>query len=314
MQFNTDLFRSFSPALRLLLLVLIIIASTLITFFVGMLIAMPFLGASLIETISAIGIPETPMEQFLLKYVQVLNQIGVFVIPSIIFALLFSSNVSEYLGLNKLPGIFSVISVVMLMYLLLPLIHELMRFNQMMSYPEALNGVEEWMRTAEDKAEELTNAFLKTDTLSGLLGNLLIVAVLASVAEELMFRSVLIRLFRSWTGNMHVAVALSAIIFSAFHLQFFTFLPRFLLGLIFGYLFVWSGTIWLPVLAHFINNASAVIVYFLVSRGTIEVSVEEFGAIENTALLWISILLSAVMLVFIFINEKSGLSILQREK
>lgn len=108
----------------------------------------------------------------------------------------------------------------MLMYLLLPLIHELMRFNQMMSYPEALNGVEEWMRTAEDKAEELTNAFLKTDTLSGLLGNLLIVAVLASVAEELMFRSVLIRLFRSWTGNMHVAVALSAIIFSAFHLQF----------------------------------------------------------------------------------------------
>lgn len=71
-----------------------------------MLIAMPFLGASLIETISAIGIPETPMEQFLLKYVQVLNQIGVFVIPSIIFALLFSSNVSEYLGLNKLPGIF----------------------------------------------------------------------------------------------------------------------------------------------------------------------------------------------------------------
>lgn len=314
MLFNTELFKSFSPALRLLLLVLIIIVSALITFFLGMLLVMPFMGTSVIETISAIGIPETPQEQFLLKYVQVLNQIGVFVIPSFFFAMLFSRNIYAYLGLNKLPGIFSLISVVMLMYLLLPLIHELMRLNQMMSLPESLSGVEQWMRMAEDKAEELTHAFLKTNTLSGLLGNLLIVAVLASVAEELLFRSVLVRLFRSWFGNVHVAVVLSAIIFSAFHLQFFTFLPRFLLGLIFGYLFVWSGSVWLPILAHFINNASAVMVYFLVSRGTMEVTVEEFGAVENMALLWISILLSAVLLVFIIINEKSGLIIFQREK
>jgi uncharacterized protein len=301
-----------SPSFRLLLLILIVIGSAFVSFFAGILLLMPFYGVGVLELISGPGASETADHQFFMRYVQVVNQIGVFAIPSFLFAFLVSYKVFEYLGLRRFPGLFSVISVVLLMYLLLPLIHETLRLNQMMSLPEALSGLEQWMRSTEIRAEEITHAFLKTESLRGLFINLMIVAVLASVAEELLFRSVLIRLFREWFGNVHVAVFVSALLFSAFHLQFFSFLPRFLLGIIFGYLFVWSGSVWLPMLAHFVNNASAVVVFYLVGQGAIEVPVEEFGAVENPALLWVSILLTAVLLVFIFMNEKSGIRFFKR--
>jgi membrane protease YdiL (CAAX protease family) len=42
-------------------------------------------------------------------------------------------------------------------------------------------------------------------------------------------------------------------------MQFYGFFPRFALGVLLGYMYLWSGTLWLPILAHFINNAGAVI-------------------------------------------------------
>jgi len=93
--------------------------------------------------------------------------------------------------------------------------------------------------------------------------NLFIIAILPAVGEEFFFRGVLqkilIRLFKS----VHVAIWVTAFIFSAIHFQFFGFVPRFILGLIFGYLFFWSGTLWLPVISHFINNAVPVIMSYI---------------------------------------------------
>lgn len=243
---------------------------------------------------------------------QAINQLGMFVIPSFVFASLVSYSVTDYLGLKRIPGGFSAMSVILLMYLLLPFITELVRINQAMALPDGLQSIETWMRDAEIRAEELTKAFLKTEGIGGLIVNLLIVGVLASIGEELLFRSVLIKLFRNWFGNVHLAIMVSSILFSAFHLQFFTFLPRLFLGLLFGYLFIWSGSLWLPILAHFINNVSAVVVYYLVDMGSIDIKVEDFGAVENSMFLWISILLSAVLMAFIFIIEKKGLRFLQK--
>ncbi|MBE0638575.1 MAG: CPBP family intramembrane metalloprotease [Bacteroidales bacterium] len=299
---------------KLFVLFLLILVMWLITFFLGVLLSRPLFGIPVMETLSGIGIPENPEEISLLKFMQVLSQLGAFVLPGLIFAFLVSFSVSEYLGLKKLPGLFSAISVVLLMYLLLPVINELVKINQAMVLPDSLHAIEEWMRTAETRAEELTKAFLNTRTIWGLVINLLIVGVIASVAEELLFRAVLIRVFRSWLGNVHIAVVLSAIIFSAFHLQFFGFLPRFVLGLIFGYLFVWSGSVWLPILAHFINNASAVMVYYLFEQGVVETPAEEFGSVESTVLLWVSIVLSLALIFFVVMNEQTGLRFLKRNR
>lgn len=69
------------------------------------------------------------------------------------------------------------------------------------------------------------------------------------------------------TGNSHGAIWITAALFSALHLQFFGFIPRMLLGALFGYLLEWSGTLWLPIIAHFINNAAGVIVFFVTGEG-----------------------------------------------
>ena len=65
-------------------------------------------------------------------------------------------------------------------------------------------------------------------------------------------------LFGQWFRNVHVSIWVVAAVFSALHMQFFGFIPRLVLGGLFGYLYFWSRTIWVPVLAHFINNLIAV--------------------------------------------------------
>jgi membrane protease YdiL (CAAX protease family) len=104
------------------------------------------------------------------------------------------------------------------------------------------------------------------------------IAVLPAVGEELLFRGVIQKLFSKITRSHHWGIWISAILFSALHLQFYGFIPRLLLGAMFGYLLVWSGSLWLPILAHFINNAAAVTALFMIDHGYLNPSIEEFGA------------------------------------
>ena len=89
--------------------------------------------------------------------------------------------------------------------------------------------------------------------------NLIVIAVAAGITEEFLFRGALQRIIEKWTYNHHIIIWSAAIIFSTFHMQFFGFLPRMLLGAYFGYLLYWTRNIWIPVFAHFVNNAIAVI-------------------------------------------------------
>jgi membrane protease YdiL (CAAX protease family) len=120
------------------------------------------------------------------------------------------------------------------------------------------------------------------------------IAVLAAVGDELIFRGLLQRLFQEWTRNVHLAVIISALIFSAFHLQFYGFFGRFVLGLILGYLFVWTGSLWVPIVVHFFNNAMAVIISFLDSRGVVDADLESFGTSGN----YMVIIGSFVLMIF----------------
>jgi membrane protease YdiL (CAAX protease family) len=89
-------------------------------------------------------------------------------------------------------------------------------------------------------------------------------------------------LFKDWTKNVHLAVLLSSFIFAAIHLQFYGFLPRFLLGMVLGYLYFWSGSLWLPVTAHFTNNFLSVMVEFLFRKGLIHTNADNFGMNNST--------------------------------
>ena len=298
------IFANKAPFAQLLVLLLLILSSTLLTFFVGILLAMPFYGTDVLSILVDAGNLSSESDIALMKYFQVVNQLGLFFIPVLIFSWLVSKNISSYLRLNQRPAFGSILFTFMLIFSVLPFIHWLVEINESMHLPEYLSGVEEWMKSSEESAMKLTEAFLGTTSLSGLLVNIVMIGLLAAVGEELLFRAVLVRIFENWFSNVHVAVIVSSLLFSAFHLQFFGFLPRFVLGMLFGYLFVWSGTLWLPIFAHFMNNASAVLVYYLVNTGRIDADAEQFGATDNMLLFIFSILISAGLLALIFFTEK----------
>ena len=98
---------------------------------------------------------------------------------------------------------------------------------------------------------------------------LLVVAVLPAICEELFFRGMIQPLLLRATGSPHRAIWVTAIVFSAIHFQFFGFVPRMLLGALFGYIYYWSGNLRLAMLAHFVNNGLTVTLSYFSRRGDI---------------------------------------------
>ena len=138
---------------------------------------------------------------------------------------------------------------------------------------------------------------LNVDTIGGLLFNLLIIALIPAIGEELTFRGVLQQgLTRRM--NPHIAILLSSAIFSFIHFQFYGFLPRMFLGMLLGYLFYTSGSLWTSMLMHFINNGCAVVVYYLNNKGVIDVDVDHFGESQNVWVVIASAIVTTALIVW----------------
>jgi len=266
----------------------------------GFLIALPIFGISFPELLKAITQSTNPEYISIIKYFQAVSQFGLFILPVIIFALLVSRNMMDYLQINHRTKILSIVISILIMVVSIPLINWLADLNSKMQLPASLAGIENWMKESEDAAAKITEAFLNVSTIFGLLSNLFIIALLAAIGEEFFFRGILQKLFYDWTKNIHVAVFLSAILFGAFHLQFYGFIPRVLLGALFGYLLYWSGSLWLPIMAHFTNNALAVIMDFLERKKQINFDADKIGTEDNAVLLVLLSLIIVGALIFLF--------------
>ena len=215
-----------------------------------------------------------------LKLIQTLSSIGTFVIPPLVLAFLFSQRPSEYLSLNKGISAADVLLVLTAMFASVPLINYLVELNGKMSLPSFLDWLEEWMQKNETLAAEVTEKFLDVNSVSQLLLNVFIVALIPAIGEELLFRGVVQKIFTELFKSPGAAILVTSILFSALHFQFYGFLPRMLLGILLGYMLVWSGSLWLPMVAHFINNAAGVILVYLYHTGSINIDPDKVGA-EN---------------------------------
>lgn len=302
--FREPPFRNLPPYLKILVLIMVMIITFLLVLALGVAISIPFFGRSLFEGIASFSDYSDPQTVFALKYFQIVNQVGVFIAPAIIFVILTDDYYSRYLNLDSGIRRLSIIFGFILLLVSLPFINWLVQINSEIHLPSYLAGVETWMRNSEDNAQKLTDAFLATNQWGGFMVNLLMIAVLAAIGEELIFRGILVKLFREWTGNVHLAVIIPALIFSALHLQFYGFFGRLVLGVILGYLFVWSGSLWVPIAVHFLNNAMAVIVSFLDQRGVMSTNLETFGSSQNTMVIAGSFLLTLFSLSVIYLHEK----------
>ena len=232
-----------------------------------------------------------------LKVLQLLSTgLGMFLVPSLIIAYLFSRSPIRYLMFaGRKDGMIALL-VIILMLVSVPFINVLISLNEGLVLPDFLSGVEAWMRESEASAMALTDAFLNMTTGTDLLVNLFIMAVVPAIGEELMFRGVLQGMFRELTGNLHMAVILSAILFSAFHMQFYGFVPRMVLGLVFGYLLIWTGNMWWPILGHFINNGAAVLFMWFASHQQLPFDQDQIGTGDGE---WKLAIVSVVLMIML---------------
>jgi membrane protease YdiL (CAAX protease family) len=303
--------QDFPPYLKMLSLIAIVICSFLVVLIIGIGLAMPFYGLGVVDKLSTSADTLDKEGIGLLKYFQIVNQVGVFILPTVIFVILTDTDFGGYLKLDRTPRKLSLLLGTVVIFITLPFINWLLDINGSLSLPESMHGIEQWMRNMEDDATKLTDAFLKTPTIGGFLLNLLMIALIAAIGEELIFRGILVRLFHEWTRNVHMAVILPALIFSALHLQFYGFIPRLVLGILLGYLFVWTGSLWVPVLVHFVNNAMAVILAFLDSRGLITVDIENIGASDNVVVIILSFIFTVVLMGWVYYTERGKPAILK---
>jgi len=276
--------------------------TVVILFILGL--AFQFLGAILAALIYGFGVTDIlslgafddPRYVAASKLIQILGSVGTFIIPAFLFSYLFAGDLFSYYRFRDPADTVAILLTLVMMVSVIPFINYLAEINMRMEFP--IEVIDRLLRSLEGEAEKIMRAFTATRSLWGLLVNLLMIGILAAVGEELIFRGLLQRLLINLVKNVHVAIIITAILFSAFHFQFFSFLPRFVLGIVLGYLMFLGRSIWFPIIAHFVNNAMGVVYYYFNSRGSADNMLEEIGTstmMPITAL--ISLLLFAVFFI-----------------
>ena len=239
------------------------------------------------------GLEITPA---VLKYVQLILATFVFIVPANAYSHLFSDNTFVFFEFKK-PNLVFLFFAALLWLFTLPIISFLADINNKIAFPTSFAGLENSFRLAEARAENATRFLLNITSLSGLMVNLLVIAVVAAIAEELIFRGIIQKLLFEQSKNIHLAIWLTALVFSLFHLQFFAIIPRIVLGAALGYTFYWSKSIWVPIFFHFINNASIVLAIYLYQQKMITTDPNEITFFPNSVL-FVAFICSIAMIYF----------------
>jgi len=247
-----------------------------------------------------------------LKLFQLLSSIGLFIVPPIVFSFIVHKKGFNYLKINNPSKTINYILIFVFMIISTPLLSWIVEINSNMVLPDFLHGLEAWMKQSEADATVLTNAFLTFKGVPSLIYVLFIIAIVPAIGEELLFRGIFQQMAISATKNKHIGIWIAAFFFSALHMQFYGFLPRMLLGAVFGYFYVWSKSLWLPILGHFINNGSVVLLTYFYPAMVKNTDVSLFGDNEKTILFIIFSLILSIVILWYF--KKINLYSLQDSK
>lgn len=232
------------------------------------------------------------------RILAVIQDLVLFMLPALATAMLITRLPATFLMLDRRPGRKLLMWGLLALVFSIPAMETIIAWNNQIQLPPA---IEEQLRQAEMQAQQMIEVMLGGHSVGSLVMGILLVGMLAPLAEELFFRGCLQRLFTTGGMNVHLAVWLTAFIFSAMHGQVYGFVPRMLLGAIFGYAAVWSHSLWVPVLMHALNNTLYVIGRY-VSQGNPSLSLPESAAITSGTLLLAaaSLLLTAACLLMMY--------------
>lgn len=239
-----------------------------------------------------------------LEITQLSSALGMFIIAPLCIAYLFSFHPKEFLVLRSPQSTLLILAIITTLASI-PFVNYITSLNEMMHLPAFLSGVEEWMREMEDKNTSLTFKMLSDHSFAAILLDVLVLAIIPAIGEELLFRGVIQRGLEKKLNNSHIAIWITAFLFSAIHLQFFGFFPRLIMGAIFGYMLYLGKSIWLPICCHFTNNILVIITSHLYPQETERCYLDTIGK-ENLTEGIISLLLfSLFFYLFKQMSEKT---------
>ena len=200
---------------------------------------------------------------------QSIQAVILFILPAMVAMMLFYQRPLHVMGLDRAPSLKALALVITFYVVSLPAMNWIVAANQAMHLPSWLSALEYAMRVAEEQAATLTADLLNVNTVGRLIVVLLVVGFLTGLSEEMFFRGAMLRTMQDSRLGKHAVVWITAIVFSALHMQFFGFFPRMLLGAWLGYLLVWTRSLWVPIIAHTLNNGTVVLVSYLANKGVV---------------------------------------------
>ncbi len=232
----------------------------------------------------------------------ILQNIVSFSLPAVILAAFITNNPFKYLSMNKAPKAKALLYVLLLYFASIPAMNLIIYLNSHITFPESLSAIEQVLRSYEEAAQAMTNQLISGQSLMGILVLILVVGCLTGMGEEIFFRGMLTRLFIDKPLNVHFSIWLGAFVFSLMHFQFFGFVPRMLLGALFGYLMVWSGCLWVPIFAHALNNSFAIIANYMFENKVLSEKIDAIGSPE--CMVWLAAVSAIAVCLLLYYRHK----------
>lgn len=271
-----------------LTLITVLLGFVIIGPLIGVMVAMPFFDGNFMDLVAAVQDPPAHPEVKVPLYIMqgCATFVGLIVGP-VLLLLAFRRSVNDFFR-NDHFSIKPIILTILMVIVFVGVNSFFIEWNAGLTLPESLKGFEDWAREKEDAAGVITTFLTNFESVGQLLLAIFVIAVLPGIGEELVFRGLLQKEFIKAGTNVHVSIWLAAILFSTMHMQFFGFVPRMFLGALFGYLYYWSGSLSLAMLAHFVNNGVSIVALYFYQQGAFEFDME-----STESLPWQMVALSA---------------------
>lgn len=224
--------------------------------------------------------------------IQALSTFFIFFLPVVFYSIICYKKPSLFLGFATPVSLKQMVLIMGMLILVFPLGGAQAEINRIIPLPA------EWTATftrMEENRKQMEDAFINIDSFSKYLASMFVMAVLPGIFEEFFFRGGIQNLFTRWFKSPVTAILITAVIFSAIHISYYGFLVRFSLGVVLGYIFYYSGSIWLTVIFHFLFNGAQVTALYLL-HGSDRINSAD---LEKNFPIWAG-LIALVLLVLLF--------------
>ena len=284
------------PALLIIIFLGFFIGALLISQFLMMLILYPFLGNNVMTLGNVIQNPNAyPDYQYVILFVQGFTSFCAMVVAPLIFIRYFFEGKLNFF--KNVPAEIFFLSTGLLVIISMPANAWIADLNLQIDMPDVF---ESWAAEKEKELKVLTEYMTNFKTNTEFFIGLIVIALIPAIGEELMFRGIIQTSLKDWLKNNHAAIWISAIIFSAIHMQFYGFFPRLFLGVLFGYLFAWTGNMLIPITGHFVNNGFTLFLLYMKNLGKLKIDVESTKEIPTGLIIGSAVIFIGMFVAFWF--------------